>query len=233
MNEMTDDIHQMLFNDTVLKTIVEELSHLKLTPKDYVALANELLDKAINKTDNTLSPTPTYSIQKINLPIKLDTVTIKKFNYAGDVKLLKEWTSTEYGKEFLLSRIDNKEITVDDLIKDKLNIFGVIESSGKEPIGVLGFLNHDKENNKAELRKLIGNYDYKEKGLAKRASAAWINYGISNLKLRKIYIYTYDTNIRNIRINRELGFKLEGILKEENIYNGEPRDIIRMALIVK
>lgn len=230
---MTDDIERMLFTDTVLKTVVEELSHFNLTPKEYITLANQLLDKAINKTEIAQSPTPEYSNKKISLPIKLDSVTIRKFNYLGDTKLLKEWTQSDYGKEFLLSRIDNKELTVDDLVNDKLNIFGMIESSEKVPIGVLGFLNYDRDNNKAELRKLIGNYDYKEKGLAKRASAAWISYGISNLKLRKIYIYTYDTNIRNIRINRELGFKLEGIFKEENLYNGEPRDIIRMALLAK
>jgi RimJ/RimL family protein N-acetyltransferase len=228
---MTDDIEQMLFNDTVLKTIIEELSHFNLTPKDYITLANRLLDKAINKTEITESPAPAYSDKKITLPIKLDAVVIRKFNYSSDAKILKEWTKSDYGKEFLLSRIDNKEITVDDLINDKLNIFGMIETSEKLPIGVLGFLNHDKANNKAELRKLIGNYDYKEKGLAKRAASAWISYGISSLNLRKIYIYTYDTNIRNIRINRELGFKLEGIFKAENIYNGEPRDIIRMALL--
>lgn len=230
---MTDDFERMLFTDTVLKTVVEELSHFKLTPKEYIALANQLLDKAINKTETVQSPDPEYSHKKVSLPIKLDSVTIRKFNYASDTKLLKDWTRSDYGKEFLLSRIDNKELTVDDLVNDKLNIFGLIESSEKIPIGVLGFLNYDKDNNKAELRKLIGNYDYKEKGLAKRASAAWIAYGISNLKLRKIYIYTYDTNVRNIRINRELGFKLEGIFKEENLYNGEPRDIIRMALLAK
>jgi RimJ/RimL family protein N-acetyltransferase len=52
------------------------------------------------------------------------------------------------------------------------------------------------------------------------------------LNLRKIYLYTYDTNLRNIRINRDMGFQLEGVFKQENIDNNVPKDILRMAYIV-
>ena len=145
--------------------------------------------------------------------------------------LLQEWTKTEYGKEFLLSRIDNVEKNLDDLLNDESNIFGMIEASDKTPIGVMGFLNYDKLNNKAELRKLIGNNEYIHKGFAKKATEAWLSFGLNTLKIRKIYIYTFDTNLRNIRINRELGFNLEGIFKAENIYNGTARDILRMSLL--
>ena len=230
---MQDNIEQMLFDDTVLKNILEELNHLKLNPKDYITIANHLLDLALNKS--TISPSEPIisSNKKVNLPIDLDDISIRKFNRSKDAALLTEWTNNDYGREFLLSRIDNREITVSDILNDELNIFGIIEADDKIPIGVLGYLNYDKINNKSELRKLIGNKNYTGKGIAKKATNAWISYGITSLNLRKIYIYTYETNLSNIRINRELGFNLEGILKAENIYNGEAKDIVRMALIAK
>jgi diamine N-acetyltransferase len=102
----------------------------------------------------------------------------------------------------------------------------------KKPIGIMAFLHFDKKNNKAELRKLIGDYDFRGKGLGKKSTKLWLNYGLNGLNLRKIYLYTYDTNLRNIRINRDMGFQLEGVFKQENIDNNVPKDILRMAYIV-
>jgi len=229
---MTNNIEEMLFNDTILQHIVQELKQYKLSPKDYINIANQLLDLAINKpVQNQGTPPAVISDKSIKLPIEYEDIVIREFDFKKDSILLNEWTQNDYGKEFLLSRIDDKENTVENLLNDKLNLFGIIESIDKIPLGILGFLNMDHLNNKAELRKLIGNNDFRGKGYGKKATKAWISYGINTLKLRKIYIYTYDTNLRNIRINRELGFNLEGIFKAENISNGEIQDIIRMALI--
>lgn len=231
---MTNDIEEMLFNDTILQHVVQELKQYKLSPKDYINIANQLLDVAINKpVQDQITPPAVISDKNIKLPIQFEDIVIREFDYNKDSVILNEWTQNNYGKEFLLSRIDDKENTVEDLLNDKLNLFGIIESVDKIPMGILGFLNIDKLNKKAELRKLIGNNDFRGKGYGKKATKVWISYGINTLKLRKIYIYTYDTNLRNIRINREVGFNLEGIFKAENISNGELQDIIRMALITK
>ncbi len=231
---MTNDIEEMLFNDTILQHIVQELKQYKLSPKDYINIANQLLDVAINKpSQDQMTPPAVISDKIIKLPIQFEDIVIREFDHKKDSAILNEWTQNNYGKEFLFSRIDDKENTVEDLLNDKLNLFGIIESADKIPMGILGFLNFDKLNKKAELRKLIGNNDFRGKGYGKKATKVWISYGINTLKLRKIYIYTYDTNLRNIRINREVGFNLEGIFKAENISNGVLQDIIRMALIVK
>jgi RimJ/RimL family protein N-acetyltransferase len=95
----------------------------------------------------------------------------------------------------------------------------------------MGYLNHDPVNKKAELRKLIGEGEYRGHGLGKKSTKLWLSYGVHTLGLRKIYIYTFDTNMRNIRINRELGFHLEGVFKEENVISGVVKDIVRMAFI--
>ena len=233
MNE-TIQLEDVLLTDTILEKTIEDLKHLKLTSKEYVNIANALLDLAINGHRSIdLHDGDFLKDMKLDFPIRYDDIVIEKIKPRKHKKLLQEWTESEYGKEFLLSRIDNVERSLDDLMNDESNIFGIIETKDKTPIGVMGYLNYDKENNKAELRKLIGDTEYTHKGLGKKASEAWISYGLHTLKIRKIYIYTFDTNLRNIRINRELGFNLEGIFKAENIYNGAARDILRMSLITK
>lgn len=233
---MDDSIHleHSFLTETVLDNTIKELKKLKLSSKDYVNMANSLLDIAINGHKSSQVEEINYLIDElIDFPISYEDISIKKFNNKKHKKLIEEWTSNEFGKEFLLSRIDNVERNLDELINDEANIFGIIETKDGIPIGVMGYLHYDQSNNKAELRKLIGNREYSGKGFGKKATKAWISFGLNKLKLRKIFTYTYDTNLRNIRINRDLGFNLEGVFKAENFYKGEPKDILRMALLTK
>lgn len=231
---MEESIHlqNSFLTETVLSTTINELKKLNLSSKDYINLANSILDIAINGNKVNQVEEVDYLIdEKIDFPITYEDIVIIPFENKKHKKLLTEWTSSESGKEFLLSRIDNIERNLDELINDKGNIFGIIQTKDKTPIGVMGYLHYDKLNNKAELRKLIGNRDYSGKGFGKKATKAWITFGLNRLKLRKIFIYTYDTNLRNIRINRDLGFNLEGVFKAENLDKDVPKDILRMALI--
>lgn len=231
---MEESIHlqNSFLTETVFSTTINELKKLNLSSKDYINLANSILDIAINGNKVNQVEEVDYLIdEKIDFPITYEDIVIIPFENKKHKKLLTEWTSSESGKEFLLSRIDNIERNLDELINDKGNIFGIIQTKDKTPIGVMGYLHYDKLNNKAELRKLIGNRDYSGKGFGKKATKAWITFGLNRLKLRKIFIYTYDTNLRNIRINRDLGFNLEGVFKAENLDKDVPKDILRMALI--
>lgn len=231
---MEESIHlqNSFLTETVLSTTINELKKLNLSSKDYINLANSILDIAINGNKVNQVEEVDYLVdEKIDFPITYEDIVIIPFENKKHKKLLTEWTSSESGKEFLLSRIDNIERNLDELINDKGNIFGIIQTKDKTPIGVMGYLHYDKLNNKAELRKLIGNRDYSGKGFGKKATKAWITFGLNRLKLRKIFIYTYDTNLRNIRINRDLGFNLEGVFKAENLDKDVPKDILRMALI--
>jgi len=226
-------LQETILTDTIIENTINELKHLKLSAKNYVNVANAILDIAINSKPEEEIRLDFLEEKKTDFPIRYEDIVIEKFNPKKHKKILKEWTDNNFGREFLLSRIDNKELNPDQLINDKANVFGIIEAKDKIPIGVMGYLHYDEQNNKAELRKLIGNREFTGKGLGKMATKAWISFGINKLKLRKIYIYTFDTNLRNIRINRELGFNLEGIFKSENLYKGTARDIIRMALIAR
>ncbi len=132
----------------------------------------------------------------------------------------------------MLSRSYSRDKTLKELIEDERNLLGIIFLKDSTPIGVMGYLDYDKYNHKAEMRKLIGEEIYRGKGFAKEATELWIKYGINNLELKKIYVNTIENNIRNVTINKELGFEIEGILRKECLIDDKYHDLLRMSLIV-
>ena len=224
--------------EVISKGIYKETAQFGFSTQDYIKLVNQLLDLTMKeKLNNNHSPSAviqTAQIEKeINLPLIGKNINVRSFSEKKDKEIVAKWVSDEKGRLFLLSRLTAKEHNLDELLNNKNNTFGIITLKDDTPIGLLAFLDYDKVNNKAELRKLLGEREFRGKGYAKEATKMWIEYGITKLKLRKIYLHTIDTNIANIRLNKDLGFKIEGILRKECLIDGEYHDVLRMALIVE
>lgn len=201
----------------------------------YLKFVNTLLDQAlsVNGIINSSAPASIqYDNQKeIKLPIYSDKIGIREYVKETDFNLLNKWLEDDYGKYFLYSTMTSTEISVEKLIHDLNNLMGIITLSTGETIGLMAYLNWDKSQKKAELRKIIGDPTLRGKGYGKEATRLWINYGRNTLKLRKIYLYTVETNLRNIKLNEELGFKVEGILRNEILINEKSHDVLRMGLV--
>lgn len=119
------------------------------------------------------------------------------------------------------------------LLNQSQNVIGMITLPDGTPIGCLAFLNVNRDQGRAELRKLIGEREMRGRGLAKQATALWIRYAAEGLALRKICLYTLGSNIRNIQLNEDLGFEVEGILRNEVVVDGRPHDVVRMGLTLR
>jgi len=206
--------------------------------EDYLKYVNVLLDYAIN-TKNKHSNTKAYrdgsiainNNENLKLPIVAENIIIRDAIEA-DMKFIDEWQKDKFGRYFLLSMTNSQDSIVENLINSRNNKFGIITLKNKIPIGVVAFLNIDKVHRKAELRKLIGAPEHRALGYGKEATRYWIKYGFQKLNLKKIYLNTIDTNIHNIKINEEMGFKVEGILRNEAIVDGVARDVLRMGLLL-
>ncbi len=166
-------------------------------------------------------------------PLVGQDVEIRAFGAAGDRALFERWMTDSRGRYFLLSRTTARPLELDQLLQTDTNILGVITLGGAEPIGLMAFLDFDRAQRKAELRKLIGNARHRGKGYGKQATELWIRHGFADLGLKKIYLSTLETDVRNIRLNEELGFKVEGILRNECFFDNEYHDILRMALLAE
>ena len=100
-----------------------------------------------------------------------------------------------------------------------------------EPAGLIGAEEIDRHSRRVEMRKFIGEKEMRGRGLGTEATFLWLHHAFDVLEFNKVYIHTQYANARNIRVNRSLGFELEGVLSEERLLGGCFVDIIRMGLL--
>ncbi len=221
--------------ETVARTLYKEARRYGFRQADYLRLVNSLLDISLQDTGKTPQFRKGAGIDQPSAPVRMplegEGVRIRKFTAPDDKVLLVKWLEDQNGRYFLLSRITGATMALDRVIASDENILGVITLDDWTPIGLMAFLDYDRWQRKAEIRKLIGEVAYRGRGFAKKATQLWIRYGLYGLGLKKIYLNTLETQVRNIRLNEELGFTVEGILRKECYFDGEYHDILRMALL--
>ncbi len=200
-----------------------------------VRLVNELLDACANDAgpsvpdDNEFKPTSPQGV-KTSLPLTGEHIHIREFNKDVDMELLNTWLPDKYGRFFVLSCATARSDSIDALVSDETNHFGIITLHDSTPVGALAFLDHNTVQRRAELRKLIGEPKCRGQGLAEEATRLWIAYGFEGLGLEKVYVSTLQTHLSNIRLNEKIGFKVEGLLRNEVLIDGERRDVLRMGI---
>lgn len=221
--------------ETVAKSLYKETLSYGFRQVDYVRFVNCILDCAMqNRADGSCDRPPVLpAIQKggvKQMPIQSDRIVIRPLR-RKDLQLIEHWLKDPEGRYFQLSRTTARPMPVNELLDSKKHVVGMIALPDQMPIGTVAFLDRDPVQKKAELRKLIGDPQYRGRGLAREAADLWIQFGIQGLQLHKIYLNTLDTNIRNIRLNEDLGFRVEGIFRDEILMDGEYKDVLRMGLV--
>jgi len=227
--------------ETLSRTFYKQATKYGFAPVDYVRYVNKLLDIAMHanprpddgdagalrsvEADEKKQP-----VRADELPLQGDGVVVRKFDAENDLPLFDRWLTEPSGRYFLLSRLTTERQDIREVVASDTSHLGIITLPDSTPIGSVAFLDHELIHRKAELRKMIGTPEYRRKGFATKASALWIQYGIQKLGLKKIYVNTLNANIGNIKLNESLGFKLEGILRNEVFIDGSHHDVLRMSM---
>lgn len=217
---------------TIAASFIKQARKYGFTLNDYVKFTNYLLEEAINSSNQKRTEsTPKYiNSHRLKLPLQTERLIIRE-TLRKDLTLVKKWLSDKEGRFFLLSRIINPSETIEEIFDSENNVLGIICLKNKTPIGLIAYLNIDTHSKKAELRKLIGVTKERGKGYGNEATKIWIEYGLFSLDLEKIYLTTINTDIKNIRINESLGFRIEGLLRNELLIDGEYYDVLQMSLL--
>jgi RimJ/RimL family protein N-acetyltransferase len=223
--------------EVIAKSIIKEAAEMGFSREHFLRLINILMDRALTGVNSN-----NHSNGNINLdylmpkvkefPLVSEKIKIRRIDKSSDYPLFEKWLNDPEGRLFLLTRTTVRNYTINSLIEENSDILGVITTHDDIPIGIMAYLDVDKTQKKAELRKMIGENSFKGKGLGKEATKLWINYGANVIGFKKIYLNTLEANVRNIRINRALGFHVEGVFKNECLIDGEYKDILRMGLIL-
>ena len=98
-------------------------------------------------------------------------------------------------------------------------------------IGVVCYSEFDKQNKKTELDIILGDKEDLGKGYGVDAIKALIKYLFMNFNLNKIWIEARGNNPRAIKAYQKAGFQKEGLLKEEDYFNGEFVDCVRFGIL--
>lgn len=103
--------------------------------------------------------------------------------------------------------------------KDRLDL-AVEYRENDQVIGEVVFNEYDEQTNNVNFRVLLSEASC-NKGVGTEAISMFIQYGMEELELHKISLEVFSFNPRAERAYQKVGFKLEGIKREDFIYNQE------------
>lgn len=160
-------------------------------------------------------------------------ITIRKFE-KSDIPKKVEWINNPANNRFLHYNIplsvEGTERWFDSHQGETTRYDAVIEADGV-PVGTIGLLSIDRKNSKAEYYIAMGETSYKGKGVAKEASRLILSYGFEELGLNRIYLFTEVDNIAAQKLFERVGFKREGILKQDVYSHGAFADRIAYGIL--
>lgn len=112
---------------------------------------------------------------------------------------------------------------------DSRQIFTVL--CGGIPIGQVGLLSINFDDQNAELYVLIGDPAYRGKGLGSKMVRHIIDYGFIQLQLHRIYLTVHAANTAAIHVYEVCGFQKEGVLRDHVLRDGTFEDEVVMGLV--
>jgi len=162
-------------------------------------------------------------------------IKIRKFQQ-DDIPYKVKWINDAENNQFLhydLPLREDKTLLWFNLIKDRADRADYTITNNDEPVGLIGLLNIDGKNRKAEYYITLGGGEFKGKGIAKRASDLLIKESYRTYKLKSIYLYTEVDNLTAQKLFERIGFIKEGLLKEDLIQKGRKVDRFIYGLLVE
>lgn len=106
----------------------------------------------------------------------------------------------------------------------------VIEAKDGTYLGGIGLHHIDFPSGTAELGIVIGRKDYWGKGYGTDAMKVLLKHAFENLRLRKVMLTVFGSNVRAQKSYAKLGFREVGKLTAHLLKQGQYEDLIYMEL---
>lgn len=162
-------------------------------------------------------------------------ISIRKFT-AEDIPNKVRWINDENNNTYLhydLPLEIEKTQRWFENIKNRTDRYDAIIEADGVSVGVIGLLNIDRVNLKAEYYITLGEVSYRRKGVSYIASQQLLNYAFELLGLNKVYLNVDADNIAACNFYEKLGLRCEGIFKEDMMHRGKMIDRKRYAILKK
>lgn len=149
-------------------------------------------------------------------------VCIRKFE-KRDISNKVKWINDPLNNTFLHYdlplEIEKTEIWFEKN-KDRIDRYDAVIEVDGVPVGLIGLLSIDPGNRKAEYYVTLGEREYLGKGVALKASLLLLEYAFYELALNRVYLYTETDNLTATRSYESIGFRREGLLKNDLFSKG-------------
>lgn len=109
--------------------------------------------------------------------------------------------------------------------------FSIVDNQTDTLIGMTGLLNIDRINHIAQLYITIGNKDYRGQRLPDEVIPLVLEYGFTELEMKKIYLYTLPNNERARHVYERSGFQIDGILRQQVYCRGKQQDLYVQSIL--
>ncbi len=129
-----------------------------------------------------------------------------------------------------VSRDKEEEYIKGILNSTKDKVFAVEDSDGVY-LGNVGLHQIDWPSRAARLAIILGNKKYQGKGYGQLALKELLRMAFDEYNLHKVWVVCFKTNEKTSHIMKKVGFKEEGILRDEYFHKGKYHDMIRFSMI--
>lgn len=110
-------------------------------------------------------------------------------------------------------------------------LLGITIKTDDKLIGATGLHGLDFKDRKAELGIAIGAKEEWDKGYGTETVRLMVRYGFQTLNLNRIFLRAVEHNARAIRVYESVGFRREGLLRQDCYRDGRYWDMVLMAML--
>lgn len=113
---------------------------------------------------------------------------------------------------------------------DRLEL-GICLTEGDTLIGTCGFIRIDWVHRWAIFGIILGESEYRDKGLGTEATLLMLKHAFDTLNLQRVELGVFSTNTMAIKCYTKAGFEIEGTLRSKTYKNGRYVDEIVMSVL--
>ena len=156
----------------------------------------------------------------------------------SDYLLINEWRNNPKlnyylgGNIFLVSSEREKKSIENKIFDDSKNIyFAICDNESNELIGYSSINDIDLRNLKALWGGTLIGEKFLGKGYGLESAKLILNFLFDQYPVNKCYAYCLETHPATIKLFNSLGFKKDGVLREEVYKNGEFKNVLLFSIL--
>lgn len=153
---------------------------------------------------------------------------------AEDKARLREWRNLPEIRKYMYAdheiSVDEHERWFNSIRQDPSRRYWIIVSDA-EDVGLVNLYAMDAENRRCSWAFYLASPSVRGKGVGSYVEWTVLNHVFDDLAYNRLYCEVLVTNPAVVSMHEKFGFKREGLFREHVLKNGEPVDVVSLAIL--